>query len=172
MGFAPNAAFVPTNIAFGFDCSDMTAVAFLPGVNTLQLSASTTPTPDIIALSATTTHDGIVDLSGPDGANGFAIATANVGASATVTASATIGAADLPVAISLCQTESSTGACMTAPATSVTAMITANATPTFSVFVQGSGTVPFQPAANRIFVQFEDAGGAIRGSTSVAVRTQ
>jgi hypothetical protein len=32
--------------------------------------------------------------------------------------------------------------------------------------------VPFVPQTNRIFVQFSDAGGVMRGSTSVAVATQ
>ena len=53
----------------------------------------------------------------------------------------------------------------------MTTTINANATPTFAVFVQGSGNVPFDPAANRIFVRFS-SGGVTRGSTSVAVRTQ
>jgi hypothetical protein len=50
--------------------------------------------------------------------------------------------------------------------------INANATPTFGIFVQGSGNVPFDPAANQIFVRFKDGSNVTRGSTSVAVRTQ
>jgi len=44
--------------------------------------------------------------------------------------------------------------------------------PTCSIFVTATGTVPFDPANNRIVVKFRDAGGIVRGSTSVAVRTQ
>jgi hypothetical protein len=54
----------------------------------------------------------------------------------------------------------------------VTTTIAPGATPTFSVFVTGSGTVAFDPANNRIFVRFEDGSGVTRGSTSVAVRTR
>jgi hypothetical protein len=54
----------------------------------------------------------------------------------------------------------------------VTTTINANATPTFGIFVQGSGNVAFDPALNRIFVRFKDSGAVTRGSTSVAVRTQ
>ena len=58
------------------------------------------------------------------------------------------------------------------PAATATLTIAANATPTFSIFVTGSGAVANDPAANRIFVRFKDGGGVTRGSTSVAVRTQ
>jgi hypothetical protein len=54
----------------------------------------------------------------------------------------------------------------------VTTQIDAGETPTFGIFVQGTGAIPSDPAANRIFVRFKDAGGVTRGSTSVAVRTQ
>jgi hypothetical protein len=47
----------------------------------------------------------------------------------------------------------------------------ANATPTFAIFAQGNGVVPFDPANNRIVVRFKDGGG-VTGATSVPVRTQ
>ena len=58
------------------------------------------------------------------------------------------------------------------PAASVTVTINTNDTPTFAVFIAGRGIVPFNPATNRVFVRFADPNGVIRGSTSVAVRTQ
>jgi hypothetical protein len=35
-----------------------------------------------------------------------------------------------------------------------------------------SGGIAFDPVNNRIFVQFTDSGGTIRGETSVAAETQ
>ena len=100
------------------------------------------------------------------------MATVNVGASGSIIASADTGSATLPVNIFLCQTEPSTGQCISAIVSSVMTTINANATPTFGIFVQGNGNVPFDPAGNRIFVRFRDPGAVTRGSTSVAVRTQ
>jgi hypothetical protein len=54
----------------------------------------------------------------------------------------------------------------------VSTTIATNATLTFAVLVGARGAVPFLPATNRIFVQFRDAGGTVRGPTSVAVTTQ
>jgi hypothetical protein len=96
----------------------------------------------------------------------------NVGAGGSITASADTGSATLPVNIFLCQTDPVNGQCISAVGPSVTTTINAGATPTFGIFVQGNGTVPFDPAGNRIFVRFKDSGGVTRGSTSVAVRTQ
>ena len=99
------------------------------------------------------------------------MATVNVGSSGSTTASAGTGETTLPVNISLCQTNPTTGACLSPPASTVTTTINANATPTFGIFVQGTGNVAFNPATNRIFVRFKDTGGVTRGATSVAVRT-
>ena len=150
----------------------MNPASIIPGLNTLLFSASNTPVPDIVALAATTSNDGILNIPGANGAGAFAVATVNVGASGSITASADTGGASIPVNIFICQTNPGTGACLAAPGTSVTTTINANATPTFGIFVQGNGNVPFDPAGNRIFVRFKDGGNVTRGSTSVAVRTQ
>jgi hypothetical protein len=76
------------------------------------------------------------------------------------------------VAINLCETNPATGQCISAIGPTVITTINADATPTFGIFVTGDGNVPFDPAANRIFVRFKDSGNITRGSTSVAVRTQ
>jgi hypothetical protein len=170
--FTPSAPIAPTDVPMVFGCTNAAPATSLSGINTLLLSASATPVPDIVALSATLNNDGIVNVLGVTGSGVFAVATANVGAGDTVTASADTGAASLPIIVALCQTNPSTGQCISAIAPSVTTQINANDTPTFGIFVTGTGNVPFDPAANRVFVRFKDNGGVTRGSTSVAVRTQ
>ena len=80
----------------------------------------------------------------------------------------------MPVILSICQTNPATAQCInpTVPGPSATVQINANQTPTFAVFVQGIGNVPFLPGVNRAFVRFKTATGATVGATSVAVRTQ
>jgi hypothetical protein len=141
------------------------------GVNTLNLSASTIPVPDIVALAASG-DPGYVDIPGATGTGDFAVATFNLGVAASITASANTGTASLPVSLRLCQTNPTTGACLATPASTVTTTIAANATPTFGIFVTGSATVADSPGVNRVFVQFTDTNGVLRGETSVAVRTQ
>ncbi len=172
IAFTGNAPFTPTDVQLGFACGNANAAAIASGLDTLLLSASSTPVPDIVALAATTSNDGIVDISSGSGVGAFAVATVNVGAAAGITASADTGSAALPVSLALCQTNPGSGQCLAPPSASVGATIAANATPTFAIFVSQSANVPFAPATNRIFVRFKDAGGVTRGSTSVAVRTQ
>ena len=141
------------------------------GLNTLLLASSASPVPDVVALAASG-DPGIVDIPGTSGTGVFAVATVNLGADATITASANTGTATLPVTLSICETVPATGACMATPAASVATDIQPNATPTFGIFVTGSAAIPFDPANSRVFVQFADSSGTVRGETSVAVRTQ
>jgi hypothetical protein len=167
----PTAAFAPVQAGFNFACSNAAAAPIYPGVNPLLLSASTDPVPDVVALAATTSNDGILHIPGNAAANAFAVATVNVGASTTITATANTGSVTLPVSLTLCATNQS-GNCIATPSPSVTAASNANGTPTFGVFARATGAIPFDPGNNRIFVQFLDPSGTVRGSTSVAVATQ
>jgi len=137
------------------------------------LSASATPVPDIVALAATITNDGILTIPGVTGTGAFSVATVNLGAGASITASADTGGVSVPVTMQLCQTNPSTAQCVSALGPSVTTQINAGQTPTFSVFVTATGTVvPFDPANTRVFVRFKDGGNVTRGSTSVAAQTE
>jgi hypothetical protein len=161
----------PTDVLLSFDCANTSPALVTTGLNTLLFSASNTPVPDIVALAATTGNDGIVNVTGTNGTGAFAVATVNLGAGGGITVSADTGGTSLPVNLSICQTNPFNGQCISAIGPSITAQINANATPTFGIFVQGTGNVPFDPVANRIFVRFKDAGGVTRGSTSASVRT-
>jgi Peptidase A4 family len=172
IALSPTASFGPSDVALGFVCSSLVGPLIYPGVNTLLFSSSSTPVPDIVALAATASDDGILHLPGASGANAFAVATVNLGAAAAITASANTGTASLPLVLSICQTNPMTGQCLGAAASSASAAIAANATPTFAIFAAATNSVPLVPQTNRIFVEFSDAGGAVRGSTSVAVETQ
>jgi hypothetical protein len=169
--FTPTGAMTSTDVALNFNCTGVTSAPSIVGVNTVLLTFSSTPVPDVIALAATASNDGILNIPGTNGAGAFAVATANIGTSSSITASADFGAVTLPASLTICQTNSS-GQCAAAPSSTVTTTINTNATPTFSIFAAGAGTVPFDPANNRVFVRFKDPGGITRGSTSVAVRTQ
>ena len=60
--------------------------------------------------------------------------------------------------IALCETDPGQGFCLQPPGPSVTTQIDGGQTPTFGIFVTGTGTVSFDPASNRIFVRFKDRG--------------
>jgi hypothetical protein len=173
IALTPTGPFQPTDVQLSLVCSNSAPAPIISGLDTLLLSGSTTPVPDIVALAASG-DPGIVDIPGNTGSGAFAVATANVGAGASITVTADTGSATLPVSIALCQTNPITGACInpTTPGTSAAVTINAGATPTFGIFVTGTGAVSFAPGTNRVFVRFKDSGGSTRGSTSVAVRTQ
>ena len=173
LAITPTAEFDATAVSFDFGCSNAAAAPVFMGLNTLSLASSVTPVPDIITLAATLSGDGITNIDGPTATGVFATATVNLGSAANLTVSATTGIANLPLTLTLCETNPSTGACINPlnPAASVNTDIGANEQPTFSVFATAAGDVPFDPASNRIFIEFTDGNGSLRGSASVAVRT-
>ncbi len=145
--------------------------AITPFVNTIDLTFSTTPIADIIALAATPSGDGILTVP-QDGSAAFAVAIDNAGSGDDLTAVIDTGAASLPVALALCETDPATGQCLSPPSASLPLTLAAGATSTLSVFATASGQIPFAPATSRVFVHFLDGQGNSHGSTSVAVQTQ
>ena len=67
----PTAPMAPTDVQFSFDCANSSPAPINTGLNTLLLSASATPVPDIVALAATTTNDGILNILGTNGIRGL-----------------------------------------------------------------------------------------------------
>jgi streptogramin lyase len=169
--FTATAPMMSQDVMIGYACANENAVSNIVGLNTLHLSISATPVADVVALAASG-DPGYVDIPGAMGTGDFAVATVNLGVDATITAAADTGMANLPVVLLVCETNPATGACLSAPAASVTTDIPPNATPTFGIFVTGNGSVADIAGVNRVFVTFTDAGGVLRGETSVAVRTQ
>lgn len=183
IGITPTAPFFSTEVKFVYGGTNTASVNAILGLNTLLLSGSLFPEPDIVALGATLNNDGIVNIPGATGTGVFAVATVNVGAAGTITAfaHATFGAFNRPPTILICETNPANGACKAAPASSVTRRIATSETPTYGVFVTGNGIVAFSPGVNRVYVKFADpllgfmgetGGWRDAGATSVAVRTQ
>ncbi len=82
IAFTPTGTAPPTDVQLSFACANSVPALIISGVNTLLLSASASPVPDIVALAATVNNDGIVNIPGPTGTGAFAVATVNVGSSA------------------------------------------------------------------------------------------
>jgi hypothetical protein len=168
----PTSVFGPREFSLHFVCDNGGPALILPGVNTLLISGSSSPTPDVVALVSTASGDGILTVPAPGESAAFAVATVNVGTAGVVTASADAGTAALPLTVALCQTNPATGLCISPIGATVTTTVSAGGTPTFAIFATAGGAIPFNPAKHRIFVRFKDAGGLTRGATSVAVRTR
>jgi len=167
------AEFAPTETQVRFACTNASNPQSVAGLNTLLLSGSTQPVPDVVALAATESANGILELPGNTGSAAFSVATVNVGIGGTLTATVDTFGVSLPLSLGICETNLA-GACLDAatPVTDTTTFTSAaGGTPSFGVFVGGGGFIPDRAAENRIRVEFLDSSGAVRGQTSVAVRT-
>jgi hypothetical protein len=163
-----------SELAVVFDCANTPTTATVPGLNTLLLSSSSGPVPDLISLGSTPTGDGILNIPGNTGATAFGAAAINIGAAGSVTATIDDNGRGLALIARLCVSNPTTGACVNpaTPAPSATFTLATNASATIAVFVTGTGAVAFDPANNRLFLRFKTADGVTRGASSVAVRTQ
>ena len=152
-------------------CSDPTGTEddsiSIDGLNTILYSIGPQATPDVIALVASPSNDGVLRIQ-DTGGNAFAVAVSNVGTADTITASVDTGSATVPVTASICQTGAD-GQCLQTPTLTTSLTLPANGTASFGVFVYANGEIPFYPAGARVFVRFADSNQVVRGATSVAV---
>ncbi|MDP6377109.1 MAG: serine hydrolase [Pseudomonadales bacterium] len=157
---------------FAFRCTNAADATSIAGVNDLSLVSSAQLVPDVIALAATVQGDGIVHLDSADGIGAFAVATTNIGTTATIGVSVDTNGVSMPLALSLCRTDSASGHCAESsiPTPGPLSMeIGANTTATFGVFAASSAPVLMNAIAHRVFVRFRDLAGVSRGATSVAI---
>ena len=154
-----------------FFCPGTPSAPILYGVDTVDLLFSSSPVPDIIALAATPSQNGVLTVP-QGGSAAFAVATVNAGSTGALTVTLDAGlAAALPLTAGICQTNAATGQCLAPPAASIPVSFAPHATGTFSIFVGANGAIPFNPGGSRIFVRFLDSNDISHGSTSVAVTT-
>jgi len=179
ISFTSPVATSATRLPIDFVCDGTTPAPVFPGVDTVDLSYSATPAPDVIVLTATPSGDGIVTVPFSRSLPSFfAVATANVGAEGNliVTPSASFGAVAAgsvypPLTMTVCETNPKTGQCLATPSNTVVRDFASGDTPTFSIFVTATSVVGFDPANTRIYLDMRDSAGASRGSASVAVQT-
>jgi len=168
VGVTPNSAFAPTDIEFNFACADTAPAANISGLNTLLLSASDTPVPDMVAIALTPSGDGIAQIPQEAGLGFLSMASVNVGAAANLVVNARIPSG-LDGVLLICETRPSDGSCIDPPAASVDINVPSNGTPTFAVFLSSFLALSLDAANRRLFVEFRDETDAVRGSTSVAI---
>ena len=185
--------FINLHLTFRFTCANRSPADVVDFVNTLRINVGTPP--DIIPIAVTPSNDGIANI--PNGGTGvIALAVMNIGAGEgpacpqnTCTCTPWVGVfSPAPsLTVNICETNPSTGACISAlvradpdslgrAAQGLFRSLAANETATFSLFVRSSAPVEFDPAVNRINVNFDDFSGCFVfhrwGATSVAVRTR
>jgi hypothetical protein len=171
MAFTPLAPFNSTNVRVGFSCNGQPAAVSSVGINTLLLTYSAAPAPDVIAVGATPSNDGYARMPGVGAYGLFAIAATNIGAGADMTARARFLESGTPVSAVVCETNPGTGACLASPAPTVTRTIANGQNTSWTVFVLASQAVAQDPARFRVIFELVDSSGVVRGATSVAVTT-
>lgn len=136
-------------------------------------SISSTPLPDVIAISATATNDGVARAPSIGGTAFMAVAGVNIGAAGTVTVTPHANTyLSVPAIFTVCETNAATGACLAAPAVSLTSRFAAGQVRTYTLFAQAPGNsgIPFWPDAQRAHLTFvQTPSGFTVGDTSAAI---
>jgi hypothetical protein len=165
IGFTPSASFNATNVHIQAESSNSPPSELFTGINTWTLRATNTPGPDMIALTTTTDFH----QQSCRGTIPFAVALSNVGAVASLASvTANTGMANLALSFLIQETNPATGAII---GDNILENVLGGQNRTVVVWVTFNRCIPFDPAANRIFIHIRDGNNNLIGSTSVAVST-
>jgi hypothetical protein len=106
----------------------------------------------------------------------MAVAAINLGADQQMTVESLLSNGSIPASARICETNLTTGACLanpvTGPLSTRVKLAGSGGASAYSVFVQASAPITFDPANVRVIVRFKDQSGVIRGATSTALRTR
>ena len=168
-GITPATALLSREIPLVFDCDNAYPAPSHIGLNTLILTATDSVPPDMLAIGATPSSDGVIRLTNTTETGFFATAAVNIGSGGTVTARADDGGKNLPVTLQLCETNSVGNLIICG--NDLTRSVASGQTVYYTVFVTGTEQpISFDPANNRLFLRFS-ADGQTVGATNVAVTT-
>ena len=149
-------------------CSRGTGPSVIDGVNTLQFSVSNLPAPDILAIAATLQNDGVMHMPG-NGVGGTAgVAAVNIGVAGELLVRPRATSAP-SLLVNICPTDAMTGACLEPASSELSVPFAAESIMTFSIFATTTEVLALDPASRRVFIEFFDSSGSLRGATSVAV---
>ncbi len=174
LSFTPNYRSVAESFELNFRylCRNANRARQVEGVNSVLLSFGPQASPDLVAIAVTPSSDGVLRIADENAAAAFATAVSNVGAAGTLTLRPVGSGPASGLRLRICETDPGSGACLAPASETVTRAFAENEAASFAVFARGQGSqINFAPATSRIRLVAEDAGGVIRGSTSVAVRT-
>jgi hypothetical protein len=157
-----------------------------PRVNDVHLTAQASAAADLITVMSTPSGDGVLRIPAVGAGAAAAGAVINIGATASVTATPRLIGFDTSTGIdlSICETNSATGACLAARTDSLDLSLDGTAR-TFTVFARADRAqgAPLYPQTLRLTVDFTDnvaagskpidapqaTGDPIRGRTSAAI---
>jgi hypothetical protein len=162
------------DVGLSFRCSNTAPAPIVTGLNTLRVFAADGPIPEVIMIAETSSHDGVLRLTGTPPVGAIAVAGVNMG-SGPIPRPYFDSSAASGLRIATCPTGPSTGLCANWPE-----LINPGQIFTFSVFVSTTRAIPFDPTNNRItlIVDYIIGGGPLGsllvtvGETSVAVTTE
>ncbi|MBL4617331.1 MAG: serine hydrolase [Robiginitomaculum sp.] len=164
-----SSAITSRDIGFDFVC-DTVAAPLYPGVNSMRITISDSPLPDLIPIAVTLSADGVMRIDTAGGASAFGTAVINIGAAGDVRVRADGGEYVWPVNLLVCETDAG-GNCLNPASASLDVNFAVDQTRTFSVFGFASNRLgtPFMPELARAFLRLETLGGETLAATSVAI---